>query len=205
MSARRDARGRFAAKPLEELSPAYRRRIERGQQQSKSSSEARGHGTKPRPMWRSQEVAHKPSYQRVLDALNRMRQGLGLHRAAREAGTTPETVKRHAGKALTRDERGHYRAKPSDRLYRQMRFLDARGPLTVEPANSKEASKLAAYHNAVHHYLLTGDDQPLRRFRRMTLRTRHKTSLRFVTDLETLDRLAGVGYLSFEDLYQMAA
>ena len=83
-----------------------------------------------------------------------------------------------------------------------MRFLDRGGLTTVEPTSSAEASKLSADWNAVEHFITTGDDRRLRRFRRMRLRTRQKISLRFITDPDELERLGYAGQLSYEDLYQ---
>ena len=134
--------------------------------------------------------------------VRRTRDGEAFTRAARAVGVAPDTVLRYAGSALERGARGRWAAKPTDRLYRRMRFLDEAGAYPVEPANSTEARKLAEYHNAVQHFLRTGDDRPLRRFRRMRLRTRQKASLRFLTDPDALERLGRAGELSFEDLYE---
>ncbi len=201
MSTQRDARGRFAAKPPEELSSKYRQRIERAEARGKSRAEARGHGTSPHRQWQSADRASKPAYSKVLEVLGRTRRGESLTAASRAVGVAPDTVLRYAGSGFTRAN-GRWKPKPTDRLSRQMRFLDARGSVPVEPASSKEAAKLARYWNAVHHYLKTGDDRELRRFARMRLQTRQKTSLPFLTDRHQLRRLGYAGELRFEDLYQ---
>jgi hypothetical protein len=202
MAAHRDDRGRFAPKPKEDLSPTYRQRMERGEARGRSRAQARGHGGQPRRAWQTAALIGNPHYERSLDVVSRVRQGEALSRAAKAVGIAPDTVVRYAGSALTRGPRGRWMAKPFDRLVRRMRFLDERGSFSVEPANSREASKLADYWNAVDHFLTTGDDRALRRFVRMRLRTRQKTSLRFLTDLDALERLGRAGELSFEDLYQ---
>lgn len=202
MAATRDTTGRFASKPREELSPAYRQRLERAEAQGKSRAVARGHGTTPRRAWETSSLSGQERYERALQVVSRVRHGDSLSRASKELGIGADTVLRYAGSALSRDQRGRWTAKPSDRLYRRMRWLDGRGQTTVEPGSSKEASKLSAYWRAVDHYLVTGDEQPLRRFRRMRLRTRQKASLGFVTDPDQLDRLAYAGQLAFEDLYE---
>ena len=202
MATTRDASGRFAAKPRAELSPAYRRRLERAEAQGKSKREARGHGTKPRRAWETASAYGTERYDRALQVVNRVRHGASLSRAAKEVGISPDTVRRYAGSAFVQDARGRWVTKPTDRLYRRMRWLDAKGMTTVEPANSKEASKLSAYWKAVDHYLTTGDERALRRFQRMRLRTRQKTSLGFITDPDQLDRLGNAGELAFEDLYE---
>ena len=198
----RDDRGRFAPKPPAELSPAYARRLERSLARGRTRSEARGHGTAPRRQWESADVATRPAYGKALEVLARTRRGESLTAASKAVGVAPDTVLRYAGSAYERDGRGRWVAKPTDRLYRRMRFLDARGQTWVEPANAKEAKKLAEYWNAVDVYLATGNDRGLRRFRRATLRTRQKSRLPLVTDRRQLERLASVGELSFEDLYQ---
>jgi hypothetical protein len=205
MPSQRDVRGRFVAQAKEALTPAYRRRLERGAERGRSVSAARGHGAKALSQWQTRSVAGREGYRRALDVLSRLRHGESLSAAAREVGTTPDAVRRYAGSALTRGEHGRYVAKPSDRLYRPMWFLDARGKVMVEPANSREASKLARYWDALDHYLRTGDDGRLRRFRRQLLRTRDKTRLPFLTDTEIIDYLARAGELSFEDLYALVA
>src|SRR6478672_5085988 len=182
MAAVHDQGGRFASKPLDELSPAYRRRLERAQVRGQSRAEARGHGTTARRVHETAGLIGNERYRRALKVLTHMRQGASLTQAAKAVGIRPDTVRRYAGAALTQDQRGRWQAKPVDRLVRRVRFLDSRGQTTVEPANSREASKLSAYWQAVDHFAATGDDRPLRRFRRMRLRTREKTSLSFVTD-----------------------
>jgi hypothetical protein len=205
MASQRDARGRFIALPREALSEDYRRRLERGAQRGRSLAAARGHGVKSLLQWQTSTVADHDGYRRALDVLARMRHGESLSAAARAVGTTPDAVRRYVGSALTRETSGRYRAKRLDRLYRPMWFLDARGRFVVEPANSREASKLAQYWDALHHYVSSnGDDSRLRRFRHQLLRLRDKTRLPFLTDLDAINYLARAGELSFEDLYELA-
>jgi hypothetical protein len=195
----RDTRGRFAAKPVEQLSPAYARRVLNALAKGKTRAEARGHKTVAPPAWETAQLASSPKYQQSLEVVRRTRNGESLSRASKDVGIGQDTVLRYAGSAFERDERGRWKAKPSDRLYRQMRFLTERGLVTVEPANSKEASKLAAYWHAVDRYLKTGDDRLLRKFERMRLRTRVHP---FLTNRAQLERLGYAGEISFEDLYQ---
>lgn len=202
MATARDASGRFASKPREELSPAYRKRIERAEAKGKSRADARGHGTKPKPTHATATLTGNARYANALQVVSEVRRGTSLSKASREVGIGSDTVLRYAGSAFIRDQRGRWVTKPTDRLYRNLRWLDQRGLTVVEPANSREASKLSAYWSAVDHYLLTGDDRPLRRFRHMRLRTRQKVSLDFVTDPKQLERLGYAGQLSFEDLYE---
>ncbi|MGO8947061.1 MAG: hypothetical protein ACLQUY_05240 [Ktedonobacterales bacterium] len=205
MATNRTSQGRFAPKPKEELSPAYRSRLERAEKRGKSLTSARGHAVKPLPMWRTREVQDKEAYRKSLTVLSQMRQGQSLYEAARAEQISPDTVRRYVGAALVRESSGRYRAKPSDRFARRMKFLDARGLVTVEPANSREASKLAQYWDAVNKYINNNDAKPLWRFRRQQLRVTGKIQLPFLTSLDDIYQLARAGELSFEDLYALSA
>jgi hypothetical protein len=206
MAGTRDAHGRFAPKPREALSPTYARRIARGTAQGHALSRARGHGTRAVPAWQTATISALEPYRRSLDVLGHMRHGQSLYQASREQHIAPDTVQRYVGTALVRGPDGRYSAKPNDRLYRRMKFLDERGLLAVDVANSREASKLADYMNTVRAVIVDGaDPRRLKRFDRMRLRLRDKSVRRFVTDPDVLDRLAHAGELSFEDLYELAA
>ena len=107
---------------------------------------------------------NRDTYGRTLDGLNRMRRGKSIKRAAREAGTTPETMRRYVGEALE-VRRGRTVAKPADRLYRRMSVLTPDGRREVGTRGSEAAKKIAAHWNATEHYLATGDTKPLAKFK----------------------------------------
>lgn len=149
--------------------------------------------------------AEREARGKVLKALSLMRNdGLSVGRAAREAGTTPNAVRRYAGNALEKDARGRYSAKPYDRLARQMEFYTDRGRITLEVRDSRSASRIGKYMNAVNRYLTTGDDRPLRAFRGQSVRV-DKLAYPLITDTNVLDTLAGAGELRFDSLYRLAA
>ena len=167
-------------------------------------AEARGHAATTRRGVDSRTLFGQERYERSLRVLSRMRNGESLTAAARLEGIRPETVRRNVGEAIERG-RNSYRVKPDDRLYRRMQFLTERGYVGVEPATAKEAAKLGRYHAALAAYLERGDENSLRRFARMKLRLRDRTSLSFITDLEVIDHLAAAGALSFDHIYRYAA
>lgn len=140
--------------------------------------------------------AQRDAYYRALEAVNLMRSGgLSLSTAALAAGTSPATVRRHAGAALSR-QGGRYRVAVSDRLYRRMAVPTADGPVEVDVRSSRQASRLGAYYAARNAYLHTGDASHLARFKN----TRIGGHL-LPTDPALVERLVRRGEISIEDIY----
>lgn len=135
--------------------------------------------------------------ERALDALARSRrEGVSLTHAAKLAGTTPRTVHRYAGQAFRRDGR-RYRPRPFDRLERRLSILTPDGPVWIGVRDSRTASHLAQYHNDVKHYLWTGDDRRLLRWRGKTFMVGGVRNT-YLTDLDLIDDLALGGELEYQ-------
>ena len=196
----RDTVGRFLRKPLEELSPAYRRRVENAERREQSRASARGHASAPKPR-DSRELWGTENYEKSLRVLAQMRGGESLSAAARAEDIRPETVRRQLGAALER-EGNRYQATRRDQLYRRMEFLTPHGYVPLEPADSREATKLAKYQNAVRRYIELGDEVQLGKFKGKTVRSRDGARIEFLTDLDAIDRLASAGILSFTSIYR---
>lgn len=107
--------------------------------------------------------SQKQARARALDALAKVRKGETLTRAAKQAGTTPNTVARYAGQQLQRHH-GRTVANPSDRLFRVMNVVTTAGVVEVPLRSSRQASVVGEHANAVKRFLLTGDETPLRKF-----------------------------------------
>ncbi len=143
--------------------------------------------------------------ERSLEALQQMRsEGLSLTRAAREARTTPATVRKYVGSAVRQTRGGRYVATPSDRLTRRVWFLTKAGKVEVAVRGSRPASRVARYMAAVDRYLQTGETDALAEFRGQSIRSGNRTYV-FLTNTAALDRLAKAGEVSFERLYTRRA
>jgi len=68
--------------------------------------------------------------------------------------------------------------------------------VAIRPTSARQASVIGAYNSALAHYLDTGDDAGLRRFKWRTVQ-----GYEYEVDLDTLDALARSGQLSPEDIY----
>lgn len=137
---------------------------------------------------------------KALEVLSLMRnENKSLAAASREAGISPRAVRRRVGRAMTK--RGlHWVANPWDRISRPVRLLADGGVFVVEVRDSRTASRVARYWNAVDRFLKTGDENVLREFKGRSFFSRG-TQHQFLTDVASLQRLALVGEVQFEDLY----
>jgi hypothetical protein len=141
--------------------------------------------------------------ERALTALALMRrEGLALNAAANAVGIDPKTVLRYVGSALRqKGERGDYHATAYDHIPRTLHFITPGGPLPVTVQDSRIASRIAEYMNAVRTYVHSGESSALESFRGESFEA-SGTTYRFLTDPETLDRLADAGVLAIEGLYR---
>jgi hypothetical protein len=108
------------------------------------------------------------------------------------------------GSALRKRANGQYKAKASDRLLRVLVIPTREGLREIAVRDSRQASQIAEYWNAVHRYLETGDKSALRKFRRKRITDANGVRVPLLTDLGELDRLGSAGVLSFESLYAKA-
>jgi hypothetical protein len=141
----------------------------------------------------------------ALEALSYMRNGrVSLADAARKAGTSRENVFQYAGAAITRDPQGRYVATPTDRLYRRMAMITKGRVIFVDVSDSTTASWISRHHNAVKRYLYRADDRGLGTFKGKGVRDTRGQIHPFETDLDTLDRLANIGEIEFDSIYELS-
>lgn len=108
-------------------------------------------------------------------------------------------MKKYAKPALVK-RGGRIKAKSYDRLLRVMRVPSPFGAELREVKDSRTASQVAKYENAVKTYLYTGDESQLGQFQSKYFRS-NRLQYRFITDTDILDRLAEFGELEFESIY----
>jgi len=160
----------------------------------------------PRKRGRARKKARRPRTDpeariRALDTVSRMRrEGLSLTRAARHAWTTPETVRKYAGRALVKTASGRYAATRSDRLTRRIPILTKDGIARIQVRNSNTASRVGRYMAAVNHYLLHGEAEALAEFHGGSIQANGVT-YPFITDPAMIERLHDAGATSFDRFY----
>jgi hypothetical protein len=123
-----------------------------------------------------------------------------MTKAAKESGTTLKTIRRYASSALEMRS-GRLDATSHDRIPRDLLFLDAKGQTHIPVTNSRDASRVGRYHNAVRKFLITGDPKHLKPWVGKSVRVA-KREYPFVTDPAVLNRLARAGQVHFLDIYK---
>lgn len=164
------------------------------QNKSTAPTTARAYFSKPK---RFQET-----WDSVAHTISKMRStGLSLRRAAREFGVGPAQVIKLGRSALKKQKNGRYAAKKRDRLLRVLSVLTPQGKQEIAIRDSRQASIVGGYWDAVQRYLQTGDDSVLRKFQRKKITDGSRKKFALLTNLDELNRLGSAGVLSFESPY----
>lgn len=132
-------------------------------------------------------------------------EGVSVTHAAKEYGIDRKKVIELGGSALRKQKNGRYKAKSFDRLLRVLVIPSPEGPKEIAVRDSRSASKIAEYSDAVSRFLRTGDQSKLRKFKRLRINDAEGKRIKLVTDAQELTRLGSAGVLSFESLYARVA
>mgnify|MGYP001552693203 FL=1 len=131
--------------------------------------------------------------------------GLSLKKAAKQEGVAPRTVTRLAGRALKKQRNRSYTVTKTDSLLRVMMIPTSDVIQEISLRDSRQASALGRYSDAVQKYSRTGDASDVTKFRRKTVTDASGARVPLITDLQELDRLGSAGVLSFESVYARSA
>jgi hypothetical protein len=149
----------------------------------------------------SQEI-----WNRVAHVISEMRaEHISLQEASRKFRVDPRTVIRWGSPALRKRANGRYAVKANDRLLRVLKFPTIDGLVEVALRDSRQASELARYWDAVDRYLAIGDASDLHRFDGKHILDANGNQVVLLTDLRQLDLLGNAGVLRFHELYGRTA
>jgi hypothetical protein len=177
-------------------------------------NQLRGHARKrerplsqkpPLPLWKRVWSVLSPheklSREKSLDVLSDVRRNKKpLSRACREKGISIKTVLEHTNAFKKIGDR--WTPKAYDRIPRTMLINENGRETSVTIADSRAASKIGRYHNAVKQYLETGDDTELMKFKGKQIKDINGGMHAFETDTEALDIIAeGIEEPEFYDIY----
>jgi hypothetical protein len=137
------------------------------------------------PLFRRRENQLTPKQNAIrrvsLEVLSEARQtGRSLSKLAREKSISPITVIKYTN--AFRKKEGRWIAKKLDHIPRTMLIYENGKEKSIETSNSKYASTIGEYHNAVKEYLNSGDSDALNRFKKKRIKDVHGKYHRFDTD-----------------------
>jgi hypothetical protein len=141
----------------------------------------------------------------VGQVVTEMRAGASRSKASRKFGLDPRKVSQVARPALRKLRNGRWAAKTHDHLLRVLVIPTREGLREIGINDSRQATFLGEYWNAVERYLSTGDASALWEFRGKYIIDANPKRIPLLTDLRELNRLGSAGVLSFESIYARAA
>jgi hypothetical protein len=135
---------------------------------------------------------------RAFEAIASMRrdQHLSLGIAAREAGTTPATIRKYLPATLRKSKMGRWTATKSDRYTRVLSLPGPHGPVIVRARGSKEAQFASAYLASLSRWTHTEKPYELAPFHGKKI-----GDFELITASRTLKALADAGLLHIDSLY----
>lgn len=183
------------------LSPAYKRRIERGLKRGLTRSQARGHPKAGEAPVRKQPKREKRD-DALESALKALRKSNNQSRAARQAGISVERFRRF----LKSENLAQYSGRTwtlTDNRPREVSVISKGREYSIEVPDFTAAARAGAYCDAVGTFLNTNDAQHLAPFIGDALTDTRGKSHPFETDPNTLYRLAASGLDGFEQVYRI--
>lgn len=153
--------------------------------------------------WRLLSPREKLSREKSLEVLSDMRRNnKSLTKASRDKGISIKTV-RDSIRAFKKVG-NRWIPKAYDRISRVM-VINENGRMTsIEVNDSRIASKIGRYHNAVKKYLETGDNSELRKFDGMKIKDAQGNTHTLETDTDAIDKIAeGIEEPEFYDIYKV--
>jgi hypothetical protein len=148
---------------------------------------------------------HQDLWNNIAQVVTEVRVGASLRQASRKFDLNPRKVSQLARPALRKNRNGRWAARTHDRLLRVLVIPTPGGLREIGMRDSRQATLLGKYWNAVERYRDTGDSSALREFRGKYIIDASGKQVALLTDLRELDRLGSAGVLSFESLYARAA
>ncbi len=182
------------------LSPAYRRRIERGLARGLTRAEARGHGKSA--VNRGKHDPRPRADERIERALSLMYRETSLTAAAKAAHISPERLRAYIQTNNLGQREGH-KWIMGDRVKRRVPHISGSTQKQIVVPGFKEASLEGRHHNAVKRLIETGDIDALKPFEGKGVRDIKGKFHPFETDPNELFRFAAKDEPEFHEIYRI--
>ncbi len=114
--------------------------------------------------WKTLTSKELNQREKSLEVLRKVRNGESLSKASRELHISQRTVMKHTN--AFKKVRGRWIAKSQDRISRIMSTYENGKQLWVDIRDSRTASRIGRYNSAVNKFLMTGNTDVLKPFRK---------------------------------------
>lgn len=178
----------------------YERRLARAAAKGLSRSQARGHAKAGEVPIRAREAVQ--SDERLEAALKALRRTGKQGDAAKEAGVSPERLRRFLRENALAERRGR-RWQITDRRLRQMRVLTGGQSKMLTISGFDPASVIGSHLAAVRRFIESNDIAELEPFEGRSIKDAAGKSHPLETDPNSLYRLAAAGSEGFEQVYRL--
>jgi hypothetical protein len=148
---------------------------------------------------------HQDLWKNGAQVVTEVRAGASLRQASLKFGLDPRKAPQLVRPALRKLRNGRWAAKKYDRLLRILPLPSRKGLIEVATRDSRQATIVGKYWNAVDLYRDTGDASALEQFQGEHVTDAKGNPVPLLTDLHELDRLGSAGVLSFETIYARVA
>lgn len=152
--------------------------------------------------WKTLSPGEKLSREKSLEILSEVRRNKkSLSQASRDKGVSIKSVLQNTRAFKKAGNR--WMPKTYDRISRVMRINENGRDVSIEINDSRTASLIGRYHNAVKKYLETGDETGLKKFEGKTIKDAQGNKHTLETRPEALDQIAeGIEEPEFYDIYK---
>jgi hypothetical protein len=178
----------------------YQRRVARAAAKGLSRSQARGHAKAGEAPIRTRKRVK--SDDRLEAALKALRRTGTQALAAKEAGVSPERLRRFLRENTLAERRGRT-WRITDRRLRQMRVLTDGQSKMLTIGGFDQASVIGSHLAAVRRFIETNDIAELEPFQGRSVKDASGKSHPLETDPNSLYRLAAAGSEGFEQVYRL--
>lgn len=153
--------------------------------------------------WKTLSPREKLSREKSLEVLSDMRRNhKSLTKASRDKGISIKSVLDNI--RAFKKVGNRWIPKAYDRISRVMAINEDGRIVSIEIKDSRTASKIGRYHNAVKKYLETGDDSELKKFEGMKIKDAQGNTHTLETDTKAIDEIAeGIEEPEFYDIYKV--
>ncbi|ADD08200.1 hypothetical protein Aboo_0389 [Aciduliprofundum boonei T469] len=138
--------------------------------------------------WSLLSPREKMLREKSLEVLARVRKGESLSSACKKVGISPNTVIKSTN--AFKKVNGRWIAKRYDKISRVMDINENGKKISIEVNDSRYASIIGKYHNAVRIFLETGDITAVERFRNIKIKDAQGNIHKLETDPEKLVDIA---------------